>query len=440
MADQVKERPQQPSQAADSQAASAAPAHPATGSGDASSLPETLRRQPAAARPVAELGGNAPQTIQEAVPLASVESDPLAEAARHFRELQAKSAGVAGMHRPAGAVQTGAAQTGDVARDLLKDDGQLSSLALSTAAANWRKPDAALPTDMLADGDSAAARATARSKLRAVAPPEKAIDVEARPPDRSPGAPTFVDMEPDLSLPIAASSAPAPSSLAAETQGSALSSLVADVQTSEGNRKSMATSDNPDEMERARVLTTQAPILVAPSSTAPAEPSTPDPARADTAELKLPPFPAIDGERRLPAGPSGNLRLFAGLSVVIAAFAGSLVWVAMWRADSFNSGAEATIDISPEDMIETSAGGDTGTTVASAGNGSTVTATLMVRDTELLLAKLAFDPGPADGVLDDTTREAIRRYQQAAGLPETGEPSKELLDELQAVVAAIDGN
>ena len=63
-----------------------------------------------------------------------------------------------------------------------------------------------------------------------------------------------------------------------------------------------------------------------------------------------------------------------------------------------------------------------------------------MRDTELLLAKLAFDPGPADGVLDETTREAIRRYQEAAGLPQTGEPSKELLEELQAVVAAINGN
>jgi peptidoglycan hydrolase-like protein with peptidoglycan-binding domain len=43
-------------------------------------------------------------------------------------------------------------------------------------------------------------------------------------------------------------------------------------------------------------------------------------------------------------------------------------------------------------------------------------------------------------VLDDMTRSAIKRYQQVAGLPETGEPSKELLDELEAVAGAIDGH
>jgi peptidoglycan hydrolase-like protein with peptidoglycan-binding domain len=132
--------------------------------------------------------------------------------------------------------------------------------------------------------------------------------------------------------------------------------------------------------------------------------------------------------------------LFAALSIVIAAFAGSLVWVAMWRADSFSGGPEATIEISPEDTIQTSAGGNAEAMLASTDDGGTATASLLVRDTELLLTKLAFDPGPADGVLDDTTREAIRRYQEAAGLPQTGEPSKELLDELQAVVAAIGGN
>jgi len=423
MADQAKERPQQPGQAAEPQAATAVSPQSATEGSAVPSLPETPRRQQMAQRHASGIGSSTPRLNQEAVPLSPVESDPLAEAARHFRELQTKSAGITEMHMPARA-----AQTGDVARDLLKDDGQISSLALSAAAASWRKPDAALPPDMLADGDSAAGRATPCSKPRAVKKPETFIDVEAKPLDRRPASPTLVDMDPDLSLPHAASPATAPSSPVAETGAP-------------GDRsESDAAGDKPDEMDRALALAAKAPVLVAQPPAAPTEPSSSDAATPDATAAKLPPFPAIDRERRLPTGPSGNLRLFAGLSIVIAAFAGSLVWVAMWRADSFSGGAEATIDISPEDMVQTSAGSNNDATVASADSGGTATATLLVRDTELLLAKLAFDPGPADGVLDDTTREAIRRYQEAAGLPQTGEPSKELLEELQAVVAAIDGN
>jgi hypothetical protein len=421
MADQAKERPQQPGQTAGRQAATAGSAPSATEGGGASTLPEALRRQQVAQRHASGIGSS-PRMIQEAVPLSPVESDPLAEAARHFRELQAKSAGVTEMHMPARA-----AQTGDVARDLLKDDGQISSLALS-AAASWRKPDAALPADMLADGDGAAARATPRSRPRAVKKPETFIDVEAKPLDPQPASPTLVDMDPDLSWPLAASSATAPSSPVADTGAG-------------GDRgQSAAAGDKPDEMDRALALAAQAPVLVAQPPAAPTEPSSTDAAAPDTTPAKLPPFPVIDRGRRLPSGPSGNLRLFAGLSIVIAAFAGSLVWVAMWRADTFSGGSQATIDISPEDMVQTSASSNSDGTVGSADSGGTATATLLVRDTELLLAKLAFDPGPTDGVLDDTTREAIRRYQEAAGLPQTGEPSKELLEELQAVVAAIDGN
>jgi hypothetical protein len=231
-------------------------------------------------------------------------------------------------------------------------------------------------------------------------------------------------MDPDLSLPLVPPAAPVP---------------VAEAETPKERSDADSAGTEPDEMARALALAAQAPILVAEPPAASSEVPPPEAAAPEAALSKLPPFPTIEREHRLPSGPSGTLRLFAGLSIVIAAFAGSLVWVAMWRADSFN-GTEATIDISPEDMIQTSAGGNTATTLASTDNGGTATASLLVRDTELLLAKLAFDPGPADGVLDDTTREAIRRYQEAAGLPQTGEPSKELLDELQAVVAAIGGN
>jgi len=419
MADQAKEKPQQPAQRDEPQAATA-PSSAIAGAG-APPAPESVHRQQTAQRVTYETG-NLPRTIQDAVPLPSVESDPLVEAARHFRELQAKSAGVTPMP-----IVGRAAQPGDVARDLLKDDGQISSLALSATAESRRKPDAALPANMLADGDNAGARATPRPRPRIVKTPDPFIDVEARPLDSQPVSSTLVDMDPDLSLPQTPSPAtPAPSPVA---------------EASASNRRSDAdvSDTKPGDMDRVLALAAQAPILVAEPMAAVVEASSSEAPPPNALASKLPPIPAIERERRLPSGPSGNLRLFAGLSIVIAAFAGSLVWVAMWRADSFN-GTEATMEISPEKMIQTSAGGNTEATLASTDNGGTATASLLVRDTELLLAKLAFDPGPADGVLDDTTREAIRRYQEAAGLPQTGEPSKELLEELQAVVAAIDGN
>ena len=54
-----------------------------------------------------------------------------------------------------------------------------------------------------------------------------------------------------------------------------------------------------------------------------------------------------------------------------------------------------------------------------------------------MLRRLDFAPGPDDAGLDQPTREAIRQYQHTAGLPETGEPSAELLDELRQVAAAL---
>ena len=54
-----------------------------------------------------------------------------------------------------------------------------------------------------------------------------------------------------------------------------------------------------------------------------------------------------------------------------------------------------------------------------------------------LLRQLDFAPGPDGASLDSETREAIRRFQHIAGLPETGEPSAALLDELLQVAAPL---
>lgn len=49
-----------------------------------------------------------------------------------------------------------------------------------------------------------------------------------------------------------------------------------------------------------------------------------------------------------------------------------------------------------------------------------------VRDIQTGLARLGYDPGPADGVAGPRTREAIRQYQQVNGLAMTGDASPQL--------------
>ena len=56
-----------------------------------------------------------------------------------------------------------------------------------------------------------------------------------------------------------------------------------------------------------------------------------------------------------------------------------------------------------------------------------------IREVQMLLAKLGFDPGPADGVMGEKTRDAIAAFQKRAGLPVSGNVDTELMDALRAV-------
>lgn len=56
-----------------------------------------------------------------------------------------------------------------------------------------------------------------------------------------------------------------------------------------------------------------------------------------------------------------------------------------------------------------------------------------IAEIQRLLALLSFSPGAADGKPGKATREAIRHYQQVAGLPVNGEPSQALLTHLRQV-------
>ncbi len=60
-----------------------------------------------------------------------------------------------------------------------------------------------------------------------------------------------------------------------------------------------------------------------------------------------------------------------------------------------------------------------------------------LEELETLLRDLGFDPGKVDGVVDDDTIAAIRRYQDFALLPGEPEPNEKLLNELRGVAAAF---
>lgn len=58
---------------------------------------------------------------------------------------------------------------------------------------------------------------------------------------------------------------------------------------------------------------------------------------------------------------------------------------------------------------------------------------------EDLLERLAFEPGPVDGEIDEQARSAIRNFQGVANLPADGEPSQALLVELREVAKMMAG-
>lgn len=56
-------------------------------------------------------------------------------------------------------------------------------------------------------------------------------------------------------------------------------------------------------------------------------------------------------------------------------------------------------------------------------------------EVERLLDQLAFRPGAIDGVIDQESAAAIRNFQDLAGAPADGAPSRKLLEELRVLVA-----
>jgi localization factor PodJL len=60
-----------------------------------------------------------------------------------------------------------------------------------------------------------------------------------------------------------------------------------------------------------------------------------------------------------------------------------------------------------------------------------------IREIQSLLARMNFDPGPADGQMGRRTADAIRLYQQFAGIEADGVPTEALLEDMRAVAGSI---
>lgn len=59
-----------------------------------------------------------------------------------------------------------------------------------------------------------------------------------------------------------------------------------------------------------------------------------------------------------------------------------------------------------------------------------------IRFVQSRLAELGFDPGPPDGIDGDRTRAAVRAYQRANGLPESGAITADIVGRLRAAPLA----
>lgn len=99
------------------------------------------------------------------------------------------------------------------------------------------------------------------------------------------------------------------------------------------------------------------------------------------------------------------------------------------------SQAEATEASEPPDPAETAAATESDESAMSEQQAAAPTLNEgELASLESMLEKLAFDPGAVDGEIDDQTRDAIRQFQEFAGLPVDGEPSSALLEELNEVL------
>ncbi|MFZ5791211.1 MAG: peptidoglycan-binding domain-containing protein [Pseudomonadota bacterium] len=430
--------------------------------------PDGNGRQRVAARRGPSAPSQSSEAIQEAARLPAAENDALTEAARHYRAAMTSAppkpapptaatdpdAGIAAETAPLIPLSPASPMSPfspERPRSRTADEMLAAAIEAAPRLKLWLPPEG--ETSASSSPDHGAI--TEREPAPMAKPPSGSMPSEPPTPEDIFTAgeltPEFVseqraeacgDGRPALPPEVFAAA-----DMAAAEDGSTAAMAAAVVEHNVAER----TPDDP--APRMQALVAEAPLLLpadapdappAEKASAPMQPPAHHAARARSeaeARAFLTPLGAGEEDRPAPAV-RHNLRKSAGLIAFAAILVLALAAIVLWRSGDFQPAPpEASIKLSPEAAVIPAAGGDAdGTALQSADLAGNTAASPLVRDTELLLEQLDFEPGPVDGVLDDATRAAIRRYQQTAGLPETGEPSPELLDELTAVAAAMQGN
>jgi hypothetical protein len=163
---------------------------------------------------------------------------------------------------------------------------------------------------------------------------------------------------------------------------------------------------------RGKWRATRGALLAPPEAQAPAPEPVPEPILVAEAEERI----VADQDAPPPAVPPAPARRalwpLALPLLLLLVFAGGVAWFLFLREPPPPAGSEVAGATTAVDLVEL----------------------------KQLLRRLDFSPGPDDAGLDPATKEAIRQFQHDAGLPESGEPSAALLDELQQVVAPLKAN
>lgn len=122
----------------------------------------------------------------------------------------------------------------------------------------------------------------------------------------------------------------------------------------------------------------------------------------------------------------------------ITVILGGLALILSGCADLFETGPEGgaerrgtTAIVAPDEMLE-SADDLTTAMTAPVPRRKPAISTAEVEELQTGLRQLGHDPGPVDGILGPQTRNAVRAYQEAAGLPVDGMVTRDLIAALRA--------
>ena len=110
--------------------------------------------------------------------------------------------------------------------------------------------------------------------------------------------------------------------------------------------------------------------------------------------------------------------------------------VGAWRAEPINSATNEEGYVqrasSTAPVVTTASSTAPVVTTAPSAGVSVITSADVIA-AQSLLARLGYNPGPADGHLGPRTRDAILLFEERSGMPASGRVSRQLIDRLRSL-------